>query len=77
MLLHGYTPTDFLKSSIIYIPKYVQVSLFNIDSYRGISLFYCLCKLYDNATLFLYGIYLSTSDIQFGYKKVTQQQCAH
>ena len=69
MLSHGYTPTDLLKSSIISIPKDVQVSLSNIDNYRGIALFNCICKLYDNVTLFLYGNYLSTSDMQFGYKK--------
>ena len=77
MLLHEYTPTDLLKSSIISIPKDVQVSLSNIDNYRGISLFNGICKLYDSVTLFLYGNYLSTSDMQFGYKKVTQQQCVH
>ena len=33
------------------------------------ALFKCICKLYDNVTLFLYGNYLSTSDMQFGYKK--------
>ena len=33
--LHGYTPTDLLKSSIMSISKDVQVSLSNIDSYRG------------------------------------------
>ena len=32
MLLHGYTPTDLLKSSIISIPEDVQVSLSNIDN---------------------------------------------
>ena len=64
-----HTQTDLLKSSLIYIPKYVQVSLSNIDNYRGISLFNCICKLYDNITLFLYGNYLNTSDMQFGYKK--------
>ena len=75
MLLHGHTPTDLLKSSIISIPKDVQVSLSNIDDYRGIALFNCICKMYDNITLFLHGNYLSTSDMQFGYKRVTQQQC--
>ena len=69
MLSHGYTPTDLLKSSIISIPKDVQVSLSNIDNYRGIALFNCICKLYDNVTLLLYGNYLSTSDMQFDYKK--------
>ena len=59
MLLHGYTPTDLLKSSIISILKDVQVSLFNINNYRGIALFNCICKLYDNLTLFLHGNYLN------------------
>ena len=57
------------KFSIISRPKDVQVVLFNIDNYNGISLFNCICKLYDNVTLFFYGNYLSTFDIQFGYKK--------
>ena len=69
MLLHGYAPTDLLTSSIIYIPKAVQVSSSNIGNYRGISLFNCICKLYDNVTLFLYGNYLSTSDMELGSKK--------
>ena len=68
MLLHGCTPTNLLKSSIISIPKDVQASLSNIDNYRGIALFNYMCKLYDNITLFLHGNYLNTSDMQFGYK---------
>ena len=41
----------------------------NIDNYRGIALFNCICKLYDNVTLFLHGNYLNTSDMLFGYTK--------
>ena len=52
VVLHGYTSTYLLESSIISIPKDVQVSLSNIDNYRGIALFNCICKLYDNVTLF-------------------------
>ena len=66
-------PTDLLKSSIISIPKDVQVSLSNIDNYRGIAFFNCICKLYDNITLFLHGNYLNTSDMQFGYKSTTMR----
>ena len=78
MLSHGYTPTDLLKSSIISIPKDVQVSLSNIDNYRGIALFNCICKLYDNVTLFLYGNYLSRHlTCNLVIKRVTQQQCVH
>ena len=69
MLVHGYTPTDLLKSSVISIPKDDKVTLSNIDNYRGIALFNCMCKLYANITLFLHGNYLNTSDMQFGYKK--------
>ena len=68
MLLHGYTPTDLLKSSIISIPKDVQVSLSNIDKYRGIVLFNYICKLYDNVTLFLHGNSLNTSEFWFRQK---------
>ena len=50
ILVHGYTPTDLLKSSVISIPKDAKVSLSNIDNYRGIALFNCICKLYDNIT---------------------------
>ena len=32
-------------------------------------MFNCICKLYDNITLFLHGNYLNISDMQFGYKK--------
>ena len=45
MLLHGYTPTDLLKSSIISKSNDAKVSLSNIDNYRGIALFNCICKL--------------------------------
>ena len=54
---------------ILLIYKDVQVSLSNIDNYGGIALFNCICKLYDTVTLLLYGNYLSTSDMQFGYKR--------
>ena len=37
--------------------------------YYCIALFNCICKLYDNVTLFLHGNYLNTSDMQFGNTK--------
>ena len=43
----------YTAAYIISIPKAVQVSLSNNDNYRGISLFNCICKLYDNVTLLL------------------------
>ena len=55
MLVHGYTPDDLLTSSIISIPKDRTASLTTSDTYRGISLFNAICKLFDNAILLLYG----------------------
>ena len=68
MLIHGYTPDDLLKSSIISIPKDRTASLTTSDNYRGISLFNAICKLLDNVIL-LYGDELQSSDMQFGYKQ--------
>ena len=69
MLVHGYTPEDFLKSSIISIPKDNIASLTSSDNYRGISLFNSIFKLFDNVILLLYGNELQASDMQFGFKQ--------
>ena len=69
MLVHGYTPEDLLKSSIISIPKDNTASLTSSDNYRGISLFNSICKLFDNVILLLYGNELQSSDMQFGFKQ--------
>ena len=47
MLVHGYTPSVLLKSTILSIPKDDKTLLSSSDNYRGISLFNCICKLYD------------------------------
>ena len=69
MLVHGYTPDDLLKSSIMSIPKDGTASLTTSDNCRGISLFNAICKLFDNVILVLYGDELQSSDLQFGYKQ--------
>ena len=68
MLSHGYYPNELLKSTIISIPKDRTASLSNSDNYRGISLFNCLCKLFDYVIIQLSGESLITSDMQFGFK---------
>ena len=68
MLVHGYTPEDLLKSSIISNPKDNTASLTSSDNYRGISLFNYICKLFDNVILLLYRNELQSSDMQFGFK---------
>ena len=69
MVNHGYTPDVLLKSTIVSIPKDPKVSLSNSDNYRGISLFNCICKLFDNVILLLYKSQLSPSEMQFGFKE--------
>ena len=69
MINHGYTPDVLLKSTIVSIPKDPKVSLSNSDNYRGISLFNCICKLFNNVILLLYKSQLSPSEMQFGFKE--------
>ena len=69
MLVHGYTPEDLLKSSIISIPKDNIASLTNSDNYRGNSLFNSIFKLLDNIISLLYGNDLQSSDMQFDFKQ--------
>ena len=69
MMSHGYYPQELLKSTIISIPKDRSASLSNSDNYRGISLFNSMCKLFDYVIIELSGTSLSTSDMQFGFKR--------
>ena len=69
MVNHGYTPDVLLKSTIVSIPKDPKALLSNRDNYRGISLFNCICKLFDNVILLLYKSQLSPSEMQFGFKE--------
>ena len=69
MVNHGYTPDVLLISTIVSIPKDPKVSLSYSDNYSGISLFNCVCKLFDNVILLLYKSQLSPSEMQFGFKE--------
>ena len=69
MIIHGYTPYDLLKSTIVSIPKDSKASLSSSDNYRGISLFNSICKLLDHVILYLYKDQLQASDMQFGFKE--------
>ena len=68
MIVHGYTANELLHSTIISIPKNLRSSLCSSDNYRGIALCCSLCKLLDLIILDMYGNYLYTSDLQFGFK---------
>ena len=69
MLIHGFNPKELTLSTIISIPKDSKGSLSDINNYRGISLFNSIGKLFDYIIIELSGSTLSTSDMQFGFKK--------
>ena len=41
----------------------------DLDNYRGIALFNCICKLYDYVIIDLCEPQLRTSDLQFGFRE--------
>ena len=69
MLVHGYYPSELLKSTIISLPKDKTGSLSSSSNYRGISLFNSICKLYDYVIIDIWGDSLDTCDMQYGFKK--------
>ena len=69
MLVHGYYPSELLKSTIISLPKDKTASISSSSNYRGISLFKRICKLYDYAIIDICGDFLDMCDMQYGFKK--------
>lgn len=69
MLKHSFAPSGFRVSTIIPIPKNKRNSLNESDNYRAIALSSILGKVLDNVILEKHEHVLSTSDLQFGFKK--------
>ena len=77
MLSHGIAPNNLLESKIIPIPKNKKKSLSDINNYRGIALSSIIGKVLDKVLISLHREVLSTCDMQFGFKNVTQLLNAH
>ena len=69
MLMHGFVPNSFLASSVRPIPKGHNLSTADSSNYRGIAISSILNKIFDNVVMVKYQHLLSTSDLQFGFKK--------
>ena len=69
MIAHGYVPKGFLMSQIVPIPKSGKKSANDINNYRGIALSSVLLKVFDKIVIILHSNVLSTSDVQYGFKK--------
>ena len=77
IVIHGSVPRDFLSSTVIPIPKKSNINLTQSENYRGIALSSCFCKIIDNIILIKHVDKLSTSDLQFGFKRNSSTQtCA-
>ena len=69
IITHGYQPQSMLLATIISIPKDNRGNLCDSSNYRGITLCSSISKLLDIIILNRYSNLLSTSDMQFAFKK--------
>ena len=75
MIRHGFSPSSFLLSAIVPIPKTLRKSVNDFSNYRAITLNSPVCKLFEIIILMMYPNVLSTSDLQFGYKRGLSTTC--
>ena len=69
MLLHGVIPESFLLGTITPIPKSHRKSLSESSNYRGITVSSVLGKILDIILLQTNSTVLSSSHLQFGFKR--------
>ena len=69
MFVHGHQPNDLLLATIISIPKDSRGDLGSDTNYRGIALSSSIGKLFDLIFIEKNIDKLSSSDLQFAYKK--------
>jgi hypothetical protein len=69
MMCTGIAPTLMLDSVVVPIPKNTRKSLNESSNYRGIALNSPLSKLFEITLLMSQTAWLSTSDLQFGFKR--------
>jgi len=75
MLTCGRVPELFCSGMIIPVPKDKSGDLTDSKNYRGITLSPVISKVFESCLLDLYGEFLHSSDLQFGFKK--QLSCSH
>ena len=69
LLRHSFVPDDFRTGIIKPLPKVKHGDLSNVDMYRGITLTPVISKLFESVLLSLYGDYLYSDQLQFGFKE--------
>ena len=68
-LRHAFVPRQFLNSVIVLIAKDRHGDVGNPDNYRGIAISSVVSKASEHVILIKWGVYLSTSAQQFGFKR--------
>jgi len=68
-------PELFCNGIIVPVPKNKAGDLTDSTNYIGITLSPVISKVFEMCLLDLYGDYLYSHDLQFGFKK--QQSCSH
>jgi hypothetical protein len=69
MMRTGIAPTPMLDSVVVTIPTNTRKSLTESSNYRGIALNSPLSKLFEITLLMSQTTWLSTLDLQFGFKR--------
>ena len=69
MLLSGFVPEEFGTGLMIPILKESNADAAVCDNYRGVTISCVVSKLFENALLGKFGSFLSTDNLQFGFKK--------
>jgi len=75
MLRHSCVPNDFRLGIIKPLLKCKHGDQTSLDMYRGITLTPVLSKLFEAVLLVLYGSFLTSSSLQYGFKK--NSSCNH
>ena len=65
MITHGFAPPEFIKSSIIPIPKGAKATLSDSEKYRSIAISSLLSKILDHIIIDQQSQFLTTSNYQF------------
>jgi len=68
ILVHGALSDNFLRSTIVPIPKGRNADESNSNNYTGIALSSIFGKVMDNIVLIKFSNQLQTSSLQFGFK---------
>ena len=75
MTRHSFVPTEFCDGIIVQLLKCKHGDASQLDIYRGITLSPVLSKLFESVLLDLFGLFLTSNDSQFGFKK--NLGCSH